>query len=60
MITTYSYIQSLFATLRERESAQTMAEYAVVLGVITVAIVATIALLSGGVTNSLSSTSSKL
>jgi Flp pilus assembly pilin Flp len=37
-----------------------MAEYAVVLGVITVAIVATIALLSGGVTNSLSSTSSKL
>jgi Flp pilus assembly pilin Flp len=60
MTRTYSYFRSLFATIRERESAQTMAEYALVLGVITVAIVATIALLSGGIANLLSSTSSKL
>jgi Flp pilus assembly pilin Flp len=60
MTKTYSYIQSLVATLHSRESGQTMAEYAVVLGVITVAIVATIALLSGGITKSLSSATSKL
>ncbi len=60
MIKTYSYIQSVVANLRSRESGQTMAEYAVVLGVITVAIVATIALLSGGITKSLSSATSRL
>lgn len=60
MTRTYSYFRSLFATMRALESGQTMAEYALVLGVITVAIVATIAVLSGGITNLLSSTSSKL
>ena len=60
MIKTYSYIQSLFASLRDRESAQTMAEYAVVLAVITVAIVATLAFLAGGIKNALNSVTSKL
>jgi len=60
MTRTFSYVQSLFATLRENEAGQTMAEYAVVLGVITAAIVAAIALLSGSITNSLSSTSGRL
>jgi Flp pilus assembly pilin Flp len=60
MIKTYSYIQSLFASLRDRESAQTMAEYAVVLAVITVAIVATLGFLAGGIKNALNSVTSKL
>jgi len=42
------------------ERGQTMAEYAVVLAVITVAIVATLVLLAGGVNKSLSSVISKL
>jgi Flp pilus assembly pilin Flp len=48
------------ATLRSRESGQTMAEYAVVLAVITVAIVATLGFLAGGITKALSSVTSKL
>jgi Flp pilus assembly pilin Flp len=60
MIRTYSYLQSLFVTLREREAGQTMAEYAVVLSVITAAIVAAIALLAGGIDKSLSSTTSRI
>jgi len=37
-----------------RESGQTMAEYAVVLGVITIAVVATLTLLSGTISTVLS------
>jgi Flp pilus assembly pilin Flp len=37
----------------EHEHGQTMAEYALVLGLITLAIVTAIALLSGGIENSL-------
>jgi len=36
---------------RAREEGQTMVEYAVVLGVITIAIVATFATLSGGISS---------
>ncbi len=39
------YLSRLFADLKE-ESGQTMAEYAVVLGVITIAVVVTLGLLS--------------
>jgi Flp pilus assembly pilin Flp len=60
MINSYSYIQSVLATLRSRESGQTMAEYAVVLAVITVAIVATLGFLAGGITKALSSVTAKL
>jgi Flp pilus assembly pilin Flp len=60
MVRTYAFLQSVLVGLRDRESAQTMAEYVVVLGVITAAIVVTIALLSGGITTSLSSTTSRL
>jgi Flp pilus assembly pilin Flp len=48
------YLSRLFADLKE-ESGQTMAEYAVVLGVITIAVVVTLGLLStkiSGVLNS--------
>ena len=42
-------------TLDQRaESGQTMAEYAVVLAVITIAVVAVLTLLSGAITNALS------
>ena len=60
MIKTYAYLQSLVASLRDRESGQTMAEYAVVLAVITVAIVVTLGLLAGGIKSALISVTSKL
>ena len=42
------YLSRLFADLKE-ESGQTMAEYAVVLGVITIAVVVTLGLLSANI-----------
>jgi Flp pilus assembly pilin Flp len=60
MIKTYAYLQSLVICLRDREGGQTMAEYAVVLAVITVAIVVTLGLLAGGIKSSLASVTSKL
>jgi Flp pilus assembly pilin Flp len=60
MIKTYTYLETLFLGLRNRENGQTMAEYAVVLAVITVAIVATLILLAGGISKSLSSVTAKL
>jgi Flp pilus assembly pilin Flp len=53
-------LHGLAARTRESERGQTMAEYAVVLAVITVAIVATLVLLAGGINNSLSSVTSSL
>ena len=44
------YLSRLFADLKE-ESGQTMAEYAVVLGVITIAVVVTLGLLSNKVSS---------
>jgi Flp pilus assembly pilin Flp len=60
MIRTYAYLQSFVVSLREREHGQTMAEYAIVLAVITVAIIATLGFLAGGITKALSSVTSKL
>ena len=60
MIKTYAYLQSLVVSLRDREGGQTMAEYAVVLAVITVAIVVTLGLLAGGIKSTLDSVTSKL
>jgi Flp pilus assembly pilin Flp len=48
------------AAARNDESGQTMAEYAVVLAVITVAILVTLGLLSDGINGTLSSVTSKL
>ena len=42
-----------FASLRKREEGQTMAEYGVVLAVITIAVFGALALLSGNITNAL-------
>ena len=60
MTYTYAYFQSLLVTLRDRQKGQTMAEYAVVLTVITIAIVATLTLLAGGIKSTLNSVTSKL
>jgi Flp pilus assembly pilin Flp len=60
LIRTYSYFASIMVGLREHERGQTMAEYAVVLAVITVAIVGTLGFLAGGIKSSLNSVTSKL
>ncbi len=52
-------IRDLFAAMR-RDEGQTMAEYAVVLAVITIAVVATLGLLSTAISNSLKSVITKL
>jgi Flp pilus assembly pilin Flp len=48
-----SELVELFKTARKREEGQTMAEYAVVLAVITVATVAVFTALSGGISGAI-------
>jgi Flp pilus assembly pilin Flp len=60
MLRTYILFQSLFADLRQRESGQTMAEYAIVLAVIAVVLVAALTYLSGGIRGTLSKVTSDL
>jgi Flp pilus assembly pilin Flp len=47
-------MQKLFAGLPRREEGQTMAEYGVVLAVITIAVFGALALLSGNIVNAIS------
>jgi Flp pilus assembly pilin Flp len=54
------FLQSFLRVARESERGQTMAEYAVVLAVITVAIVGTLAFLAGGINSALSSVTGNL
>lgn len=44
-------IFDLFASVRKREEGQTMAEYGVVLAVITIAVFTALALLAGNIVN---------
>jgi Flp pilus assembly pilin Flp len=60
MIEFRAVVESILAATRKSESGQTMAEYAVVLAVITVAIVATLGFLAGGINNALSSVTGNL
>lgn len=53
------YLNRLFGEVTE-EDGQTMAEYAVVLGVITVAVVGALTLLSGTISDVLSSVTSAM
>ena len=48
-MTTFSDFKELFSLLRRREEGQTMAEYGIVLAVITIAAVAVFTALSGGI-----------
>jgi len=50
-------LEYIAARLHRGEEGQTMAEYAVVLAVITVAIIATLTILSGGINDALSKVS---
>ena len=50
---TFSELVELFKSARKREEGQTMAEYAVVLAVITVATVAVFVALSGGISSAI-------
>ena len=50
---TFSDLVELLKAARKREEGQTMAEYAVVLAVITVATVAVFVALSGGISNAM-------
>jgi Flp pilus assembly pilin Flp len=56
----YVRLHGLVHAARDGETGQTMAEYAVVLAVISVAIVGTLALLAGGINSTLSSVTSSL
>jgi Flp pilus assembly pilin Flp len=51
--TFYGYLTRLLAASRKREEGQTMAEYGVILAVITVAIIAVLVLLSEGIRDNL-------
>ena len=53
MLRIFTNIELAAASLREREEGQTMAEYGVVLAVITLAVIAAITLLAGNVSNAL-------
>jgi Flp pilus assembly pilin Flp len=59
MLKLFSFAQTLAVdaagALRRREEGQTMAEYGVVLAVITLAVIAAITLLAGNVSNALNS-----
>jgi Flp pilus assembly pilin Flp len=52
-VLTFSELVELVKTARKREEGQTMAEYAVVLAVITVATVAVFTALSGGISGAI-------
>ena len=56
----YAFVQSFVAEARQLESGQTMAEYAVVLAVITIAIIGALSFLAGGISSALSSVTSTL
>lgn len=57
---TFSDYMELLKTMRKREEGQTMAEYAVVLGVITVAVVGVFTALSGGISGALNTVIGRL
>ena len=50
----------LFKAFRDRHDGQTMAEYAVVLGVITLAVVAVFTALAGGINGAISKVTSSI
>ena len=55
MLKLFAFTQASLDALRRREEGQTMAEYGVVLAVITLAVIAAISLLSDNVRNAIES-----
>lgn len=60
MLKLSAYVQNLVFRVKEEERAQTMAEYGVILAVITVGIVAALGILSGGIQSALQKVSDTL
>lgn len=60
MLKLFTYVQAAASSLRLREEGQTMAEYGVVLAVITLAVIGAITLLSDNVRNALESVANVL
>lgn len=56
----YGYLTELVASSRRREEGQTMAEYGVILAVITVAIIAALVLLATGILDNINNVVSVL
>jgi Flp pilus assembly pilin Flp len=54
MLELYTKLQTRLAQVVRRQEGQTMAEYAIVLGVISVGIIAALVALSGGISGALS------
>jgi Flp pilus assembly pilin Flp len=59
-VATQTRVMDAFDSLRENEKGQTMAEYGVVLAVITLGVVVALGLLSGGIGRAISGVTSKL
>jgi Flp pilus assembly pilin Flp len=51
---------ALFKAFRKRQDGQTMAEYAVVLGVITLAVVGVFTALSGGISSAITTVTGRI
>jgi Flp pilus assembly pilin Flp len=60
MLKLSAFMQAAAASLRNREEGQTMAEYGVILAVITLAVIAAITLLAGNVSNALNAVANVL
>ncbi|HXL43822.1 MAG TPA: hypothetical protein VN960_07165 [Gaiellaceae bacterium] len=56
----YGYLTELIAAIRRHEEGQTMAEYGVILAVITVAIIAALVLLATGILDNINNVVSVL
>jgi Flp pilus assembly pilin Flp len=59
-VPTFSSLRELLTLLRRREEGQTMAEYGIVLAVITIAAIAVFTLLSGGIQSAVSTVANLL
>jgi Flp pilus assembly pilin Flp len=59
-VPTFSALKELFSLLRRREEGQTMAEYGIVLAVITIAAIAVFTALSGGIQGAISNVTNLL
>jgi Flp pilus assembly pilin Flp len=60
MLKLFTFAGVIARSLREREQGQTMAEYGVVLAVITIAVIGAITLLAGNVSNALNAVANVL
>ncbi len=55
MTSFFNRVRALFGTINEREEGQTMAEYGVVLAVITLGVVVALGILSGAISEAINS-----